>query len=143
MKTLKRVTMRLRLSFVVIALLTSFLVMSCKDDSLDEVKVRKSENIEVRYEVVTASAGWFGEYVVESGEKICHCSAPLLPSGWTYSFNVEEKPFNLHIDATVDGITGEAGTPDITTNIYVNDQLVASNTSNWTRGVASADYEVK
>jgi hypothetical protein len=143
MKKLRRVTMPLRLSFMVIALLTLLVVTSCTDDNTDDSTVRKSENIEVRYEVVTASTGWFGEYVVESGEKVCHCSAPLLHSGWTYSFKVQEKPFNLHIDATVDGLTGEPGTPDITTNIYVNDQLVASNTSNWTKGVASADYEVK
>jgi hypothetical protein len=128
---------------MVIALLTSLVATSCNDDNIDDVKIKKSEKIEVRYEVLTASTGWFGEYIVESGEKICHCSAPLLPSGWTYSFNVEEKPFNLHIDATVDGVTGESATPDITTNIYVNDELVASNTSNWAKGVASADFEVK
>ena len=68
---------------------------------------------------------------------------PLPASGWTYSFEVTDKPFTLHIDATCDSGSGIPGSPDVTTNIYVDNELVASNTSNWAPGVASADFVVK
>jgi hypothetical protein len=119
-------------------LFATAIMVSCEDES-----EAKKQSYEVSYEVITASNGWFGEYIIETGEKVCHCSAPLLPSGWTYSFSVDKKPFVLHIDATVDGYTGQEDTPDITTNIYVNNELVATNTSNWIKGVASADFEIK
>ena len=97
---------------------------------------------EVKYEVVVATSGnWFGEYIDEHGVKVCNCSQPLLPSGWTYSFRVNKKPFTLHLDASTDDpLFGQPGAPDVTTNIYINNQLVATNTSNWAPGVASADY---
>jgi hypothetical protein len=100
--------------------------------------------VQVKYEVLSASDKWYGEYINESGVKICNCSQPLESSGWTYSFTVPEKPFTLHLDATIEcSCAGLAGAPDITTNIYVDGNLVASNTSNWAPGVASADFEVE
>jgi hypothetical protein len=100
---------------------------------------------EVKYEVITSSGKWFGEYIDKTGVKICTCNqAQLLEaSGWTLVFRVTEKPFTLHVDATTDSpLFGEAGAPDVTTNIYVNNELVATNTSNWAPGVASADVVI-
>lgn len=98
---------------------------------------------EVKYEVKSADSHWHGEYIIETGEKVCNCNMPYLEANWTTTFRVK-KPFTLHIDASVNStLPGTYSTPDITTNIYVNDSLVVSNTSNWIKGVASADYELK
>lgn len=112
------------------------LLLSCNQED-------ENPSTQVKYEVITTSDGWFGEYIIETGEKICTCPTTILPSGWTYSFRVTEVPFTLHIDATSEKNIGEVGAPDVTTNIYVNDELVATNTSNWAPGVASADYVIK
>ncbi len=95
---------------------------------------------QITYEVFSEVPNWYGEYTDKDGTKVCNCSTPLLSTDWTYSFRVS-PPFEAHIDATIG--EGESDTPDspaITTNIYVNGELVASNTDNWAKGVASADY---
>jgi len=121
---------------VITILLASFALSSC--DEKDDPR-----RIQVRYEVVTTGNAWFGEYITVTGQKICNCSQPLLPSGWTHSFGVENTPFTLHIDATVDGfVVGDPAAPDITTRIYVDDELVSTNTNNWGKGYASADYVI-
>lgn len=121
---------------ILLFLLVSLSAFACKEDEPDPV--------EVKYEVLTESGDWFGEYINENGEKICFCEQPLPTHGWTYSFMVKKRPFTLHIDATTDNSQfGQPGAPDVTANIYVNNELVVSNTSNWAPGVASADYEVK
>ncbi len=97
----------------------------------------------VKYEVLTTEGNWYGEYISETGEKICFCTPPLPTSGWTYSFEVTDKPFTLHIDATAEKDSALPDAPDVTTNIYVDNELVASNTSNWAPGVASADFVVR
>jgi hypothetical protein len=102
-----------------------------------------NEMIEVKYEVTTTSGKWFGEYIDETGEKICFCSQPLPASGWTYTFKVANTPFTLHIDASSECCVGQVGSPDVTTNIYVNKKLVSTNTSNWAPGLASADFEIE
>ena len=79
----------------------------------------------------------------ETGEKVCFCQPPLPASGWTYSFEVTEKPFMLHIDATAEDQFPGPDAPDVTTSIYVDNVPVVSNTSNWAPGVASADYVVR
>ena len=112
--------------------------ISCNDESPDA-----QPPVTVKYEVITSEGLWFGEYIVQSGEKDCICSPPLGENGWTYSFEVNEIPFTLHIDATTEINFGSPGAPDVTTNIYVNDILVATNTSNWAPGVASADYVIE
>ena len=98
--------------------------------------------VNIKYEVLTNEGNWYGEYISETGEKICICSLPLPVTGWTYAFTITEKPFVTHIDATSDANTGDY-MPDVTTNIYVNDKLVATSTSNWAPGIASADIRVE
>jgi hypothetical protein len=100
---------------------------------------------QVKYEVITTSGKWSGEYIIDTGEKVCACTqAELKSSGWTLEFDVTNKPFELHIDATTERLgSGDPTTPDVTTNIYVNNKLVATNTSNWAPGVASADYTIQ
>lgn len=97
----------------------------------------------IEYKVTVTSGNWYGEYISETGEKICFCKPPLPASGWTYSFEVSEKPFTLHIDATAEVNLGKPEAPDVTTSIYVDNILVVSNTSNWAPGVASSDYVVR
>lgn len=98
---------------------------------------------EVSYLVEAGSNNWYGEYISSTGEKICNCKIPLLSSGWQYKFTVE-APFTLHIDATVDSpLYGTSDAPDITTKIFVDGLLVASNTSRWTKGATSSDYEIQ
>ena len=113
-------------------------LFACDDDT-GEIALTQ-----VKYEVLTSSGNWYGEYIIETGEKVCICGPPLKSNGWTYSFRVKDKPFTLHIDATSECIcTGDPGAPDVTTNIYVDNKLVATNTSNWAPGVASADFVIK
>lgn len=123
-----------------ILVLILFHAISCKED---EPVVSKSH---VKYEVLASSGLWVGEYIVGSGEKLCTCdeSSPLKPSGWIYEFDVTTKPFVLHIDASTDCICrGDVGAPDITTNIYVNNVLVESNSHVWAPGVVSSDYIIE
>ena len=99
----------------------------------------------VKYEVTTASGDkWYGEYINETGEKICLCtSQQLATSGWTYTFSAK-APFVLHIDATAESpFFGTENAPDVTTKIYVNGEVVATNTSRWAKGVTSSDHELK
>lgn len=98
----------------------------------------------VKYEVITSTGKWFGEYIVKSGQKICTCdeTEQLKPTGWTYLFDVTTTPFTLHIDATTETNFGNPGTPDVTVNIYVNEILVETNTNNWAPGVTSADFVI-
>lgn len=117
-------------------LLLMSLVLACKEE--------EPRSFEITYEVVTTSGTWMGEYISESGEKLCFCNPPLPASGWKHTFVITKVPFTLHIDGSTDCICrGQAGSPDVTTNIYVNEELVATNTSNWAPGVASADYVVQ
>jgi len=121
---------------ILLSALLAFAVLACNE--------KDEPAIDVKYEVLTESGDWYGEYINELGEKICFCEIPLPTNGWTYSFKVKERPFTLHIDATTDNsLSGQAGAPDVTANIYVNNELVATNTSNWAPGVASADHVVK
>jgi hypothetical protein len=124
----------------IVLFICSLAVCACQDD-VDTIKT-----YQVKYEVITTSGKWFGEYIVETGEKLCTCNDTelLKPSGWKLEFQVKtNRPFDLHIDGTTDGDFGNPGAPDVTTNIYVNNKLVATNTSNWAPGVASADYVIK
>lgn len=111
------------------------------------VGCREEENpptVSVKYEVITTSGPWFGEYIDGTGTKICTCNSQLLlPNGWTLEFNVAMRPFVLHIDATAGTNVGQNNMPDVTTNIYVDNKLVATNTSNWAQGVASADWVIE
>lgn len=119
--------------------LCAFALFACEEETT-------LKTYSVRYEVITTSGKWFGEYVVETGEKLCTCNDTeiLKPSGWTHQFEVKtSKPFELHIDGTTETNFGNPGAPDVTTNIYVNNKLVASNTSNWAPGVASVDYTIQ
>lgn len=111
------------------ALLTMF---ACGDD--------EDAGHQITYEVLSDSPVWYGEYTDQSKARVCNCTPPLLATDWTYSFRVS-APFEAHIDATVGvGETDKPDTPSITTNIYVDGKLVASNTDNWVKGVASSDY---
>jgi|GEM_PF-2778017 len=116
------------------ALVLSIFMLSCQEEETTYT---------VKYEVITTAPGWYGEFINEKGERECKCAPPAYQSGWERTFKVQ-APFTLHIDGFVDGFeTGKPETPDLTTNIYVNGELVAGNTSNWTKGVASADYEIR
>ena len=123
---------------VLLCILLTAVIISCDEDANEE-----KPSVQVKYEVITTSDGWFGEYIIETGEKLCTCPYTILPSGWTYSFKATDIPFILHIDATTEKNFGEVGAPDVTTNIYVNNKLVATNTSNWAPGVTSADYVIE
>ena len=123
--------------FVLVIVLFSAFTGCSRDDP------EASDPVRIKYEVIVRSGNWYGEYIDETGEKACFCAQPLPGSGWTYSFEITEKPFILHIDATAEYNPGTPDAPDVTTSIYVNNELVISNTSNWAPGVASADYVVK
>ncbi len=122
-------------AFLLVLLLTA---TACQEEEVANRPITK-----VVYEVLTTSGDWFGEYTIETGEKVCICESPLAPSGWRYAFEVTSQPIELHIDASSECCHGQTNAPDVTTNIYVNDTLVASNTSNWAPGVASADYRIE
>lgn len=122
LKTMKRIA-------IIFIPLIIFTQLSCTED--------EKVTYDIKYEVLTASGEWFGEYIIETGEKLCNCDHPLLPSGWTYSFQVTKTPFVAHIDAT-----STCWCHDVTTNIYVNNKLVVTNTSNWGLGLSSADYNI-
>ena len=116
-------------------LLAFFTLLACDKDE---------PPVEVKYEVLTEEGDWYGQYIDETGEKICSCEQPLPTNGWTYTFRVTERPFTLHIDATTESsLSGTDGAPDVTANIYINGKLEVTNTSNWAPGVASADLIVK
>jgi hypothetical protein len=122
----------------IIVCLALLSIWSCQED----VRPTKTK---VKYEVLVTSGNWVGEYLVETGAKVCTCDEPqaLKPSGWILEFDVTTKPFVLHLDASTDCICrGDAGAPDVTTNIYVDNKLVATNKSNWAPGVASADFTI-
>lgn len=117
----------------------SLTILACQND------VEPAKTYQVKYEVITSSGKWHGEYVTETGIKVCLCTAEQLGStGWTYQFNVTKKPFTLHIDATTsESSFGTPSAPDVTTNIYVNNELVNTNTNNWAKGVTSVDYIIQ
>ena len=113
------------------------IVTACQDDA--PANATKT----VVYEVITSSGNWFGSYTTETGENYCICKPPLAPSGWRYSFEVFTVPFELHVDATAECCADRPDAPDVTTNIYVDGELAATNTSNWAPGVAAADYTLR
>lgn len=114
-------------------------IWACQNDGENVI------TYQVKYEVVTSSGKWHGEYITEAGEKVCICTASQLEaSGWTYQFSVTKLPFILHIDATTSEASfGTPDAPDVTTNIYVDNKLVSANTNNWAKGVASSDYTIQ
>jgi hypothetical protein len=121
---------------ILLSVFLFFSILSCNE--------KDEPAVDVKYEVLTETGDWFGEFIDESGEKVCFCEIPLPANGWIYTFQVKDRPFTLHLDATTDSsLSGQAGAPDVTANIYVNDKLVVTNTSNWAPGVASADYVIK
>ena len=120
----------------VLSVLLIMTVSACRED--------EPAPVDVKYEVLTEAGDWHGEYIDEKGQKICLCEIPLPTDGWTHSFQVRKRPFTLHLDAATDsGLSGLTGAPDVTANIYVNEQIVATATSNWAPGVASADYVIR
>lgn len=121
-----------------IFLLLLIVIAACQDEAPVGEPVKT-----VVYEVITTSGQWYGEYITETGEKQCVCTPPLAPSGWRYSFEVSSAPFDLHLDATSECCSDTPDAPEVTTNIYIDGELVATNTSNWAPGVASADYTVR
>jgi hypothetical protein len=117
----------------------SLAILACQNES------EPTKTYQVKYEVLTSSGKWHGEYITETEEKVCICTAEqLASSGWTYQFNVTKKPFVLHIDATTSEASfGTPDAPDVITNIFVDNQLVSTNTNNWAKGVTSADYTIE
>ncbi len=113
-------------------------VAACQDESAASEPVKT-----VIYEVITTSGQWYGGYVTETGEKQCVCTLPLDPSGWRHSFEISSAPFDLHLDATSACCSDTPDAPDVTTNIYLDGELVATNTSNWAPGVASVDFTTR
>lgn len=120
--------------FLISALLLSF---SCSEKDEDPINVT--------YEVITEDgAFWSGEFIDENGERIITFSlneyfsesgGHRMPSGWKYTFSPKVQPIELLIAAgttCIPCLDGEAGAirPSITSNIFINDQLVWTETDN-------------
>lgn len=127
-------------------LLSSLFLLSCNNDDDSPKVVAK-----VMYEVITSNnENWHGEYINENNEKLCLCNSEVFSpgdllfqaSGWTYEFDVSsDSPFVLHIDAA--SISNDLVDVDVTTNIYVNGELVATDTNRWADGATSSDFTIE
>lgn len=122
---------------ILLFLLIFILASSCSEDD--------NAPIEVTYEVITENgAFWTGEFVNENGERITTISLDgffteteghRMPSGWKYTFNPKVQPIELLIAASSEcrqclNNNPEAGRPSITSNIYINNKLVWTETDN-------------
>lgn len=102
----------------------------------------------ITYEVITSSGTWFGEYFNEKQERL-YTSPPggvfvAQASGWKFNFRPTFKPIQLYCHATSTCIcSGTATSPDVRVNIYVDGNLVATNTNNWAKGVTSVVYDLQ
>ncbi|MBN3581883.1 hypothetical protein JYB64_05745 [Algoriphagus aestuarii] len=111
-------------------LICSLIVFSCE---------KKEENpvIKVTYEVITSDgAQWSGEYDDENGERIntFDLGGGTLPSGWRYSFEPKVYPIIVTIHGTAecptcDYETQRDNSQDLTVNLYINDELVQTQTN--------------
>lgn len=106
---------------------------------------KEEDQITVTYEVITEDgAFWSGEFVDESGERVLTFSLDeyfseteghKMPSGWKYTFSPQIQPIELLIAAgtlcNTCHIEGSGAIrPSITSNIYINDRLVWTETDN-------------
>jgi len=114
--------------FLFFALFIGFL--SCSEDEV-------SPSI-LRYEVITSSGLWNGEFNNENGERIS--AEPFnLSSGWTYAFTPTTLPFEMYVYATSETeiIDNKDKSADVVINFYKENELISSDTNTWARGVTS------
>jgi hypothetical protein len=118
------------------------LAWSC--NSTDDINAQQriaNDEINVTYEVTTATGKWFGEYFDATGARIQ--TSPLeQSSGWKYSFKVSKRPLDLMMHATSSCLCENTPRPDVTVKVYINDQLVKTETNNWAKGVTTAVYSL-
>ncbi len=123
-------------------LLISFSVSSCDKD---QNNVPPANHV-VKYEVLTSSGDWFGEWVDENNKKVVMTQAPLNKSGWTFTFSPKTYPIELNCHATADCGTCNStrtASPDVTVNVYVDDKLVKTEINNWAKGVTTALFKLE
>jgi hypothetical protein len=114
------------------------ILIACSEESSNN-----DETITVTYEVISENGvHWYGEFTDENGERIntidlkeffFETEGHRMPSGWKYSFQPKKQPIILTIAATADcpscdHITQREPSTSITANIYINDQLVWTET---------------
>lgn len=110
-------------------MLFSCLILGCSEDE-DPV-------IKVTYEVITSGgAAWYGEFDDENGQRIntFDLNGGPLPSGWKYSFEPKVSPITVTIHGTAecptcDNATQRENSQDLTVNLYINDELVQTQTN--------------
>ncbi len=131
------------LTISILSLVTLF--FSCKKEL--DAPPRPNESL-ITYEVITSSGTWFGEYFNEKQERL-YTSPPAgvfvpQPSGWKFNFRPAFKPIQLYCHATSTCIcTGTPTSPDVTVNIYVDGNLMATQKNNWAKGVTSVVYDLQ
>jgi hypothetical protein len=123
-------------AFLSLTLLLS--AFTCDDDE-------SASKHTIKYEVITSSGKWSGEYEDEHGDRINLPNVGPVEevSGWTYSFTPDSIPYEAHVFAEAscpecDGTRDPS--PDCTVNIYVDDKLVVSETNKWAKGVTSGTH---
>jgi hypothetical protein len=105
----------------------TLVLLSCTESPIDV----NPNAIKVRYEVIVESGTWLGSFVDEEGEDNCLCQPPYQDSNWTYDFLTSDPPGVLMLNAT----SSEFDNPlvedkaNITANIYVDGELVATSTN--------------
>ncbi len=125
-------TYRISMSFSMIIL---FSFSSCEEElSLGEHRFT--------YQVITESGDWFGSYINSHGELIYLNEEPYQLSEWTYSFSVNEIPSELFIEATSELFNDSTvvNKPDITTSIFIDGELVVSQTNHLDDGKTVTAY---
>lgn len=119
----------------------------------DETTETRNDEMEVRYEVTTSRDGWVGEWFNSKGEREYSPSTTtpanptpppgiFLPSGWTYTYKAT-PPFSMMCHATTVLRPNEPNSPSVTVKLYLNGNLVKTETDNWAKGVTTAVYEVE
>jgi hypothetical protein len=120
--------------------LLSFLLLSCGKES----SFAPPANHEVKYEVITSSGEWFGEWLDENNNRSVITQPPMNKSGWTLTFTPKKYPFDLTCHATAECIChGTPTSPDVTVNLYVDGKLVKTETNNFAKGVTTAVYKLE
>jgi hypothetical protein len=116
------------------------LFASCDKDN----STTPPSNSEVKYEVITSSGEWFGEWFDKAGKREVMTQAPWNKSNWTLTFTPDALPFEMMCQATTTCICkGTDTSPSVTVNLYVGGKLVKSETNNFAKGVTTAVFKIE